>query len=323
MNKVINQLLSSFNIHPVLVDVGASGAPPDIWNKIARFAIYVGFDPDRREVHHEFEQRFHSAKILNEAITCDKQATEVLFYLTKSPYCSSTLEPNTQALSNYIFSDLFEIEKTVTAPAIRLDSVVERLSLPTIDWLKTDSQGTDLRIFTSLAEQIRQHVLAIDIEPGLIDVYFGEDLFVEAHKELTGAGYWLSTLKVQGTVRAKRSTLNENFISGSQLTADFIQKRVRTSPGWVEARYLRTIESLTRNHFSERDYILLWIFALLDKQPAFALDLAVEFKRLFGDNETSQTLYKETLLQLKRFHYLVELKSLTLRVARRLMKYLQ
>ena len=61
---------------------------------------------------------------------------------------------------------------------------MDRLSLSGIDWLKTDSQGTDLRIFNSLRPEVRSRVLAIDIEPGLIDAYVGEDLFVDAHKEL-------------------------------------------------------------------------------------------------------------------------------------------
>src|SRR6185503_6525843 len=88
-----------------------------------------------------------------------------------------------------------------------LDAVVKRLGLTGIDWLKVDTQGTDLRIFTTLSANVRSGVLAIDLEPGLIDAYQGEDLFVDTHKTLTQSGFWLSNLDVRGVARMKRSTL--------------------------------------------------------------------------------------------------------------------
>ena len=203
-NKVFNRLLSELNIHPVLVDIGASDAPPKIWESIAQHSIYVGFDPDLREIYEVPESCFYKAIIVNEAITSHKESNEVLFYLTRSPFCSSTLKPDSESLSNFLFSDLFVVEREVRVRATTLDSVIERLSLPCVDWLKTDSQGTDLRIFNNLRDDIRSRVLAIDIEPGLIDAYIGEDLFVDAHRDLTQNGFWLSTLNIDGAVRMRR-----------------------------------------------------------------------------------------------------------------------
>ena len=40
----------------------------------------------------------------------------------------------------------FVVEREADVPATTLDAVLDRLGLPGIDWLKTDSQGIDLRL---------------------------------------------------------------------------------------------------------------------------------------------------------------------------------
>ena len=88
-------------------------------------------------------------------------------------------------------------------------AILDRLSLDRIDWFKTDSQGIDLRLFNSLRDEVRSRVLAVDIEPGLISAYLGEDTFVDVHKNLTRSGFWLSNVNVCGTVRMRKSALDE------------------------------------------------------------------------------------------------------------------
>jgi len=302
-NEVLDRLLSTLDIHPILVDIGASGAPPVIWERVAQHSIYVGFDPDLREIREVPDGHFFKAVIINKAITSNEESDEVLFYFTKSPYCSSTLRPDTESLSNFLYSDLFIVEKEAKVSVTTLDMVMERLSLARIDWLKTDSQGTDLRIFNSLSTQVRSQVLAIDIEPGLIDAYVGEDLFVDAHKDLTRNGFWLSDLKICGAVRMRRSTLREIMASNEDINYDLVEKTIRKSPGWCEARYFRTMEWLSQGEFTQRDYVLLWIFALLDRQPGFAVDLAIGYERAFGRDSVSQLLKDEPVLLMRQHRH--------------------
>jgi hypothetical protein len=299
MNTVIDQLLTDLDIHPVLIDIGASGAPPAIWESIAPHSIYVGFDPDLREMHEIPDTRFQRAVIVDEAISSSPEDKEILFYLTKSPYCSSTLKPDTDALSDYVFSDLFTIDRETTVHATTLNEVVERLSLPRIDWFKTDSQGTDLRLFTSLRDDISSSVLAIDIEPGLIDAYVGEDLFADAHKALTERGFWLSNLDVCGTIRMKSATVKEITATNMDIDEALIERSIRRTPCWVEARYLRTPKSLIQVNAGKREFALLWVFALIDNQTGFAIDLALEYERIFGGDKISQLMKDEPLRRIR------------------------
>jgi FkbM family methyltransferase len=293
--QAFNQLLSKLEIHPVLIDVGSSGATPEVWEGIARHSVYVGFDPDLREIYETSEGHFHQSVTINEAITSDPARAEVLLYLTRFAYCSSTLRPDLESLSNFLFADLFAVEREERVRAATLDSVMRRLSLSRIDWLKLDTQGTDLRIYKSLAEEVRARVLAVDIEPGLIDAYLGEDLFVDAHRELVREGFWLSNLNVGGAVRMRAATLAEVTKSRPEINRAFVESHLKKSPGWCEARYFRTVSHLGEQARDPHAYVLLWVFALLDDQLGFALDLAVEYEKLFAADEVSRLMMDETV----------------------------
>jgi hypothetical protein len=298
MINAIHDLLVQLNIRPVLLDIGAAGDPPQIWDALAPRSVYVGFDPDLREMREASDGRFHKSIIANEAVVA-AAADEVSFYLTQSPQCSSTLPPDSASLANYLFSDLFAVESQAKVRATTLNALMDRLNLPSVDWFKTDSQGTDLRLFTSLKAELRDRVLAVDLEPGLIDAYIGEDLFVAAHEHLTRNGFWLSHLQVLGEVRMRRATLDKLRETCKDLNEKRIRRTVRPSPGWCEARYLRTLGWLAEKRFGRREYVLLWAFALLDGQLGFALDLAMEYERAFGKSSISEALERDPIQRLR------------------------
>lgn len=303
MNKVIGNLLSGLSICPVLLDVGASGNPPKIWKDIAKYSVYVGFDPDLREMYESNSNGFYKSVIVNKAITNEVNKNEVVFYLTKSPFCSSTLKPDLQSLDDYLFSDLFQVERAVSVEATTLNDVIKQLSLEGINWFKTDSQGTDLRIFNSLSDEIRSQVLAVDIEPGLINAYMGEDLFIDAHRNLMNQGFWLSDLNVCGTVRLRRKTISTIHNIEPQIDIERMTQYVKNSPGWCESRYLRTIDWLRQSNASKKEYVLLWIFAVIDRQYAFAIDVAIDYEQTFGADTFSKMMINEPISILKKLSY--------------------
>lgn len=290
MKRGIDKVLAALNRQPVLVDIGASGATPGIWEPIAQHSVYLGFDPDQRDLHDVPDGQFARSIIVNAAVTSAFDQSQAHFYLTHSPYCSSTLQPDAGSLANYLFSDLFVVAREASVPATTLNTVLDRLSLQSVDWFKTDSQGTDLRLFQSLRDDLRERVLAVDIEPGLIDAYIGEDLFVDAHRELLRQGFWLSSLGLKGTIRMKRTTLEAMASYRPGLKESDIYRSVHQSPGWCEARYLRSLESLRERNAEARDYALLWVFAMVDRQWGYALDIACAYEQQFAKDSISSVL---------------------------------
>jgi hypothetical protein len=301
--KVISELLRALDIHPVLIDIGSSGGPPVIWDHIAQHSIYLGFDPSQSETQELEHGRFYKTIVVNKAVTSERGADEVAFYFTKSPSCSSMLRPDTESLLEYLFADLFVVEREEGVVATSLDSVLDQFCLRHVDWFKTDSQGVDLRLFNSLSDQIRGRVLAIDVEPGLIDAYVGEDLFVDTHRGITREGFWLSNLEVQGAVRLRRETYYALSGSRKDTPGQPLERILKKSPAWCEARYLRTLKSLVSGDFGKREYLVLWIFAVLDGQVGFAADVTIEYEGAFGKDSVSKMMRDAIQLCLRRPTY--------------------
>ena len=89
--------------------------------------------------------------------------------------------------------------------------------------------------------------------------------------------FWMSEIEVKGTQRI--SIENLNMISNNEDVKRFIQHSMKISPGWAEVKYFNSF----RGNLERREFLLGWIFAVINKQYGFALTLANEGSRKFGD----------------------------------------
>ncbi|MBL8799141.1 MAG: hypothetical protein JNM56_34970 [Planctomycetia bacterium] len=291
-------LLRQLEVHPVLVDVGAAGSPPAVWEPIAPRSVYVGFDPAPAGNEARALDRYSRAHLIERAVSPTGAAAELPLFITRLRCCSSTLPPRQAALGDHSFAPLFEVERETIIEAVSLAEALTSHGLQRLDWLKVDSQGTDLSIYRSLPGALRRTVLALDIEPGLIDAYAGEDLFADCHAALTAEGFWLSRLDLQGTQRIRQTTLEHLCRMRPDLSPEHLQQHLRPSPGWCNARYLRTIPWLHEHAAPPSDGLLLGCFALLDQQPGFALDVALDLRQHFGTEPRIDALHDTAIAQL-------------------------
>lgn len=258
-HKILTKILDTEyfkNQPPLLVDIGASGEIYSKWKQIAPHCICVAFDADTRDFNAIVEENKGYKKLykINRIVSADS-AENKTFYLTKSPYCSSTLKPDIQKLEPWVFKSLFQVEKTVLLPSIQLNNALKSIGYDYIDWFKVDSQGTDLDIYLSLPVEMRSTILAADFEPGIIDAYLGEDKLYQVQETIEKEGMWFSSFVVKGTKR-----INEKYETISQFQ--------RNSPCWAELTVLKT-----NSNSDIRSLLLLIIFSLIEDQWGFALEL--------------------------------------------------
>lgn len=251
---------------PVLVDIGASGAMHAKWQPIAASSICIAFDADQRELSHtkRASSGYKELHVVPAAVTAEDRG-DTRFYLTQSPYCSSLLHPNNEALRPWDFAPLFEVTGETNVPTTTLPEVLLILDLDYIDWFKTDSQGTDLRLFMSLHEEIRREILIAEFEPGLIDAYEGEDKLHAVLSRMEQEPFWLSSLDIKGPRRIRSELLQNRSTQQQRLWT----KGQRLSPGWGEMTYLNQLQGKP----ALRSYLLGWMIAVLEDQHGFALEL--------------------------------------------------
>lgn len=263
--RLIKKILNTkhFKEQPlVLVDIGASGGIHEKWKSIASQSICIAFDADDRDFNVEESKGAFLKKIKVNRIVSANDEPQTKFYLTESPYCSSLLEPDEQQLSPYAFANLFKIQKTVVLPSIKLNDFLQSQQIQYVDWFKCDTQGTDLRILKSLSDSYGKTLLTVELEPGIMNAYKGEDKIGAVLTEMDQRPFWLSSMKVMGNFRIAAEYLNTS-------NKYFHNKIIKQTPGWAELSFLRTSDGL-----NERSMLALIAFSILEKQYGFALEIA-------------------------------------------------
>ena len=263
---------------PVLVDIGASGTIHEKWKPLAKYAICIAFDADSRdfEICESEDKGWRKLYSLNRLVASEA-AEEMDFYLTHSPHCSSSLAPDKEALKPWAFSPLFEVENIVKLPSVDLQSALLKAGVDYIDGYKTDSQGTDLRIFNSLPKEIINKILLAEFEPGIIDAYQGEDKLHHLLAHMEKEPFWISKMEIKGSQRINHL----DFKSLNYFQQRGIGSFLKMAPGWCEISYLNKMEI---GEMTLREYLLAWVFASLSSEHGFALFVSKKGFELFGDN---------------------------------------
>jgi FkbM family methyltransferase len=264
---------------PVLLDIGAAGGLHHKWKPIAPYSVCIAFDADQREMvgTDESVRDYRQLHIFNSIVTASLD-TEVGFSLTRSPFCSSTLEPDRERLRQWQFADLFDVQREAKVKAANLESILTELKFKQVDWVKIDSQGTDMRLLLSLGSDLVKKIMIAELEPGIIDAYRGEDKLHKALSLLDELPFWVSDLRVQGSQR-----LNADFVRRTYGTRTLgnLTRGIPIAPGWAEATFINTFPS--EMDWTKRDILLGWVFAMTERQYGFALELADLGRRSFED----------------------------------------
>jgi hypothetical protein len=263
---------------PVLVDVGAAQGIHPPWRRIAKYSVCVAFEADERELSSVTSEAAGFRRLTTyNAIAAERSSPAEPFHLTASPFCSSRLAPRLDALGRYAFAPLFEVERTVEPRALGLSAALADLGLERVDWIKIDSQGTDLRLFRSLPYDLARTVLVAEFEPGIIDAYEDEDLLADLLLEMRGGGFWVSEMTVRGSTRID-STLAQRMLGPR--ASGYLDASHKTAPGWAEIEYFNDFDD--EDSLGKRELLLGCAFAFLRGHNAFALELATKGRERFG-----------------------------------------
>lgn len=266
--------LAEAGITLTLVDVGASLEPFAPFQPLLGAATYVGFDPDRRELHTSPASSGTGRRVvIDQAVVADPGADEATFFLTANPTCSSTLRPRPEAVDDYLHAYRFEVVGEAKVPATTLGKALAGAGIDRIDWLKLDTQGTDLRLLGSLDGGLAGTLMAVDAEPGLDPYYEGEDTFGELHGALVERGFWLADLDLIRAVRLRRSTYDDLLGARTRLGRRLAEFALKTSPTAAGPRYLRTLASLQAAGAGRDDHLRLWACAFFSGNHPYALDV--------------------------------------------------
>jgi FkbM family methyltransferase len=282
-------LLAAQGIRLTLVDVGASLEPFAPFQPLIGHATYVCFDPDGREMQDQVEGSGRRV-VVDKAVIAESEQDKARFLLTANPTCSSTLEPSPATLAPYLHAHRFEVVDTVEVPATTLNQAIESAGASRIDWIKLDTQGTDVRLLRSLSDGLWTDLMTVDAEPGFEQYYQGEDTFAELHREMVGRGFWLADMVLTTGVRLRRSVFDDRLQGRSRWGRLAYEVTLKRSPMAAGPRYLRTVDALRDREAARADYLRLWACATFSGNHPFALDVVAACEERYGEGEDTTAM---------------------------------
>lgn len=187
----------------VIVDVGCRwGFAEKFLGQPNDFLVF-GFDPDAAECE-RLNKKYASDYVTAVPIGLSSTTGPKTLYLTREPACSSLIQPDAYLTSNYpALGCATEIGRT-EIQTTTLDEWSSAAGLPGIDYLKIDTQGTELDILMGGQRQLKT-VRAIEVEVEFNPIYKGQPLFSDVDHFLRAQGFVLWKLSNMVHYSKKRS----------------------------------------------------------------------------------------------------------------------
>lgn len=182
----------------ICFDVGARNGLKDLLKISENISLY-SFEPNiEKDDLLGREAKYSSCRIINKGLY--KESGIFDFYTTSNPSMSSMLQPDEELLQEY-FGEITAFKKwgrelkitgTKKISTTTIDALVEEEKIGQIDYLKLDTQGTELEILKGAANCLKEkRILVLKTEFSFIRLYKGQAVFSEIDNYLSSFGYKL------------------------------------------------------------------------------------------------------------------------------------
>jgi FkbM family methyltransferase len=262
----------------VLVDVGARGGLKSNWSRAQRHLRLIGFEPDVGEFNRLAEAaraKDSSDAFFNTAL--HNRRGPVRLHVARDRGLSSVFEPNREFLDAFPEASRFDTLDIQPVEADALDDQLRTHEIADVDFVKVDTQGSELLVLQGGADALASSVTGVEVEVEFSAIYKGQPLFADVDTFLRGLGFQLFDLRPCYWKRAAGRALGGP----------------RGQVIWADALYLKGLPALRaglaplRPELRKSKVLRAISIALLYGYADYALEILTAAGEVFSSDERS------------------------------------
>jgi FkbM family methyltransferase len=181
--------------HPlVLVDVGARGGLKSNWSAAERHLRFVGFEPEQAE-HGRLIDGTHASRSTFLEVALHNRREPLSLNVARDRGLTSIFQPNREFLDSFPEADRFDVVGAQQLEADTLDNQLLTHRIHDVDFVKADTQGSELFVLEGGARVLASSVIGVEVEVEFAPIYKDQPLFADVDRFLRGLGYHLFDLR--------------------------------------------------------------------------------------------------------------------------------
>jgi FkbM family methyltransferase len=200
---------ADYQRHPlVLVDVGARGGLKHNWAGARRHLRLIGFEPDSPE----FGRLAKTAGTGPQSdvffdVALHNRRGAIKLNIARDRGLTSIFEPDRSFIDAFPQADRFDTIDVQEIQADTLDNLLDAHKIANVDFIKADTQGSELYVLQGAARALAATVVGVEVEVEFTPVYREQPLFADVDAFMRGLGYQLFDLRPIYWKRAAGRTL--------------------------------------------------------------------------------------------------------------------
>ncbi|MEQ1761242.1 MAG: FkbM family methyltransferase [Vicinamibacterales bacterium] len=187
----------------VLIDGGAKGGVQKEWVPLLPILKVVAFDPYwSEEVNASAKPGASSANgsagekskpypaetiFVPKGLGPSEEAQP--FYVTTGPSMRSVIPPDTERARLYGLGDYAVVQSVVDIPMTTIDAAVAQYELPFVDFIKLDTQGSELDVLKGAPKTVGRMAFGLRVETCLNPLYERQPLFTDVDTYVRAQGF--------------------------------------------------------------------------------------------------------------------------------------
>jgi FkbM family methyltransferase len=180
----------------VLADVGARGGLRNNWQVARRHLRVLGFEPEQREYDRLVEQtRVAGTPDTVFGVALHNRRGPLPLHVARDGGLTSMFEPNRAFLDAFPDASRFDIVGHQEIEADTLDHVLQAHAIADLDFIKADTQGSELFVLEGASRALESSVVGVEVEVEFAPIYQGQPLFADVDLFVRSLGYQLFDLR--------------------------------------------------------------------------------------------------------------------------------